>query len=136
MDKELTRPTPEELDLAMERVDEARLMLEEARAILVKARAGVTEVDQGRSPGPREDEPAAASRRAGRRRNLPTKARKDQILSLLRERPGLRRSDVAESLGLTRARAGQLVNLMIEDGLLVDTDGRLEPRVSGEERGS
>lgn len=54
------------------------------------------------------------------RRYLSTEERKLQILTLLERRPGLRRKDVAEELGLTRARAGQLVNMMVADGLVDD----------------
>ncbi len=51
---------------------------------------------------------------------LPTEERKLQILALLERRPELRRKEVAEALELTRARAGQLVNLMVDDGLVDD----------------
>lgn len=46
--------------------------------------------------------------------------RETEILALLDRRPELRRKDVAESLAITRARAGQLVNIMVREGLVKD----------------
>ena len=60
----------------------------------------------------------------GSRRYFPPEVREAQVLDLLASRPeAYRRVDVAEELGLTKARAGQIVNGLIA-GDLVEERGR------------
>jgi len=54
----------------------------------------------------------------------PTNKRFAEILNLLEARPGIRRKDVAEALGIGQARAGQITNLMIRDDLVSDLGRR------------
>src|SRR5215211_654372 len=86
------------------RLRELEPAVEEARAIRRMLNAWDEVAAVGRRD-PRVQPHAGSSGRHSGRRNLPTEARKAQIRRLVRERPGLRRSDIAEAIGLTRARA-------------------------------
>lgn len=57
------------------------------------------------------------------RRRLPAHARLQQVVDLVRRSPGMRRKEVALAIGISQARAGQLVNELIKADRLVD-DGR------------
>jgi hypothetical protein len=61
---------------------------------------------------------------AGQRKYLPPEVRRAQVLDLVADRPeGYRRRDLADVLGLTKARAGQIVHGLIEDQLLEEHGG-------------
>jgi Mn-dependent DtxR family transcriptional regulator len=49
--------------------------------------------------------------------------RREQIRQVLEEAPEIRRAEIGRRLGISRARAGQLVNMLIQDDIVAE-DGR------------
>jgi hypothetical protein len=79
----------------------------------------IDELEAGSSPVDRQGRP-----RQSVRKNLPPQVREAQVLDLLADHPeDYRRTDLAQALGITKARAGQIVHGLIADEL-VEERGR------------
>jgi hypothetical protein len=61
----------------------------------------------------------------GTKRNLSLEVRQDQVKDLIRAKSQMDRLEVAEALGLTRARAGQIIAALVSGGDILDEEGQL-----------
>lgn len=100
-------------------VETLRARLRELRPALAEARRIERRLS---SLGAWTDEVATNWRR---RKRYSPELRVLQVLRTLERRPGLRRTAIADAIGLTRGRAGQIVELAISRGDVADegTDG-------------
>jgi hypothetical protein len=120
-------------------VQAIRQRLEEAQQEIRKleqAASALSPIGHVQSPGPtaRSTKPRSAKRRrtgvahksrVGSRRRLAPAERKEQLLAVVRRRPGITLSDLGRESGLGAGRLGQLVRELEADRQLKRVDGGL-----------